>query len=69
MLEINDKQLIHKGGNFTNNSQHGTGWVLIEGSVHDTGVSAFILIGHVFDGQTVCIHLEPESITEKLNGA
>lgn len=45
----------------TYDSQHGTGWVLVQGGVHDAGVGALISICHVFDGQTVHVHHKPDN--------
>lgn len=47
----------------TYDSQHGAGRVVVQGGVHDAGVGALISIRHVHDGQSVCIHHKPESIT------
>lgn len=45
----------------TYDSQHGTGWVLVQCRVHDAGVSALIFFCHVFDGQTVRAHHKPDN--------
>lgn len=59
---------LHIKYEHTNNSQHGTGWVLVQGGVHDAGVSSLIVISHVFDNQTICVHVKPNNrITAKLD--
>lgn len=36
---------------------------MVQRGVHEAGVGALVSIGHVHDGQSVCINHKPKSIT------